>query len=143
VPKVHNLGGRAGAWLSDLLLYIFGFSAWWWALCLLRLVWKGYRRLTQKFVMSKEPDPEHAQEPLIRAIGFVLLFIGSVGLEFLRMYSLPRAPAARAGRGAGRADRSFTPRMLLRRRSRSSRRWLPWSSPSASRRNARPICSRT
>jgi S-DNA-T family DNA segregation ATPase FtsK/SpoIIIE len=88
VPQVHNLGGRAGAWLSDLLLYIFGFSAWWWALCLLRLVWKGYRRLTQKFVMSKEPDPEHSQEGLIRAIGFVLLFIGSVGLEFLRLRTL-------------------------------------------------------
>jgi S-DNA-T family DNA segregation ATPase FtsK/SpoIIIE len=70
------------------LLYIFGFSAWWWALCLLRLVWKGYRRLTQKFVMSKEPDPEHSQEGLIRAIGFVLLFIGSVGLEFLRLRTL-------------------------------------------------------
>jgi S-DNA-T family DNA segregation ATPase FtsK/SpoIIIE len=88
VPKVANMGGRAGAWLSDLLLYIFGISAWWWAFCLLRLVWQGYRSLTQKFVMSKEPDPEHAQEPLIRAIGFVLLFIGSVGLEFLRLRTL-------------------------------------------------------
>lgn len=29
VPKLHNLGGRAGAWLADLLLFIFGFSAWW------------------------------------------------------------------------------------------------------------------
>jgi S-DNA-T family DNA segregation ATPase FtsK/SpoIIIE len=88
VPKVANMGGRAGAWLSDLLLYIFGISAWWWAFCLLRLVWQGYRGLTQKYVLAKEPDPEHAQEPLIRAIGFVLLFIGSVGLEFLRLRSL-------------------------------------------------------
>ncbi|MES2348384.1 MAG: DNA translocase FtsK 4TM domain-containing protein [Pseudomonadota bacterium] len=88
VTKVVNMGGRAGAWLSDLLLYIFGISAWWWAFCLLRLVWQGYRGLTQKFVMSREPDPEHAQEPLIRAIGFVLLFIGSVGLEFLRLRTL-------------------------------------------------------
>jgi S-DNA-T family DNA segregation ATPase FtsK/SpoIIIE len=29
VPKVTNLGGRAGAWLADLMLFIFGFSAWW------------------------------------------------------------------------------------------------------------------
>src|SRR3954463_6687097 len=29
VPHVANLGGRAGAWLADLLLFIFGFSAWW------------------------------------------------------------------------------------------------------------------
>jgi len=105
VPKVANMGGRAGAWLSDLLLYIFGMSAWWWAFCLLRLVWQGYRGLTQKYVLSREPDPEHAQEPLIRAIGFVLLFIGSVGLEFLRMYSLhvqlPRAPGGVLGQLIG------------------------------------------
>ncbi|MBV7536584.1 DNA translocase FtsK 4TM domain-containing protein [Duganella sp. sic0402] len=88
VPEVHNLGGRAGAWLSDLLLYIFGVSAWWWAFCLLRVVWKGYRGLTHKYVLSKEPEQEHAQEPLIRGIGFVLLFIGSVGLEFLRLRTL-------------------------------------------------------
>ena len=92
VPKVTNLGGRAGAWLSDLLLYIFGISAWWWAFCVLRYVWQGYRSLTQKFVMTKpaEPEPEHAQEPLIRGIGFVLLFVGSVGLEYLRLGSLTR-----------------------------------------------------
>jgi S-DNA-T family DNA segregation ATPase FtsK/SpoIIIE len=105
VPKVHNLGGRAGAWMSDLLLYIFGFSAWWWAFCLLRIVWLGYRRLTQKYVMSREPEPEHSQEPLIRTIGFVLLFIGSVGLEYLRMYSLhvqlPRAPGGVLGQLIG------------------------------------------
>ncbi|NVM79166.1 S-DNA-T family DNA segregation ATPase FtsK/SpoIIIE [Duganella sp. SG902] len=88
VPEVHNLGGRAGAWLSDLLLYIFGISAWWWAFCLLRVVWKGYRGLTHKYVLSTEPEPEHAQEGLIRAIGFVLLFIGSVGLEYLRLRTL-------------------------------------------------------
>ena len=101
VPKVSNLGGRAGAWLSDLLLYIFGISAWWWAFCLLRLVWKGYRQLTQKYVMSTQADPEHAQEGLIRGIGFLLLFAGSVGLEYLRMYSLhaelPRAPGGVLG----------------------------------------------
>jgi S-DNA-T family DNA segregation ATPase FtsK/SpoIIIE len=120
VPKVANMGGRAGAWLSDLLLYIFGFSAWWWALCLLRVVWNGYRRLTQKFVMSKEPEPEHSQEGLIRAIGFVLLFAGSVGLEFLRMYSLhvqlPRAPGGVLGQLIGHSSHvafGFTGATLL------------------------------
>ena len=29
---LHNPAGRGGAWLADLLLYIFGFSAWWWAM---------------------------------------------------------------------------------------------------------------
>jgi S-DNA-T family DNA segregation ATPase FtsK/SpoIIIE len=88
VAMVHNMGGRTGAWLSDLLLYIFGLSAWWWAFCVMRFVWKGYKGLTQKYVLSNEPEPEHAQEGLIRGIGFVLLFIGSVGLEYLRLRTL-------------------------------------------------------
>ena len=101
VPKVANLGGRAGAWLSDLFLFIFGFSAWWWCLCLLRLVWNGYRRLSQSFLKAPDDEPEHDQEWIIRAVGFVLLFIGSVGIEYLRMYSLhvqlPRAPGGVLG----------------------------------------------
>jgi hypothetical protein len=50
VPHVANLGGRAGAWLADLLLFIFGFSAWWLCVCFARGVWKGYRRLHNRFV---------------------------------------------------------------------------------------------
>jgi S-DNA-T family DNA segregation ATPase FtsK/SpoIIIE len=114
VPKVANLGGRAGAWLSDLLFFIFGFSAWWWCLCLLRVVWKGYRKLTHKFMMEKQPEtePEHRHEGVIRWIGFAFLFIGSVGLEFLRMYTLPvqlpRAPGGVLGQLVGHsADVAF------------------------------------
>ncbi|MBZ2207110.1 DNA translocase FtsK [Massilia soli] len=88
VSKVINLGGRAGAWLADLMLFVFGFSAWWWCVCFLRLVWKGYRSLTDKFVMEREADPEHEHEGAIRWVGFGLLFIGSVGIEYLRMRSL-------------------------------------------------------
>lgn len=29
VTEVMNPGGRLGAWVSDLLLYLLGFSAWW------------------------------------------------------------------------------------------------------------------
>ncbi|GAB3431053.1 DNA translocase FtsK [Massilia solisilvae] len=105
VPKVSNLGGRAGAWLADLLLFIFGFSAWWWCVCFLRLVWRGYRRLADKFIHETEPEPEHDHEALIRWIGFVLMFAGSLGLEYLRMWSLkvelPRAPGGVLGQLIG------------------------------------------
>ena len=41
----RNAGGAFGAWLSDLLLYLFGLSAYWWvALCLYLVVW-GWRRM--------------------------------------------------------------------------------------------------
>ena len=108
VTRVANLGGRAGAWLADLLLFIFGFSAWWWCVCFLRLVWKDYRQLTQKFVMEAQFDPEHQHEALIRWSGFVMLFAGSVGLEYLRMYSLraqlPRAPGGVLGQLIGHSS---------------------------------------
>jgi DNA segregation ATPase FtsK/SpoIIIE, S-DNA-T family len=108
VPKVANLGGRAGAWLADLLLYIFGFSAWWWCVCLLRLVWNGYRRLTQTFVMTDDADPEHQHEAIIRGAGFGILLIGSVGLEYLRLYSLhaalPLAPGGVLGQVIGHSS---------------------------------------
>jgi S-DNA-T family DNA segregation ATPase FtsK/SpoIIIE len=119
VPKVANLGGRAGAWLADLMLFIFGFSAWWWCICFLRLVWRDYRQLTQKFVMEAQFDPEHQHEALIRWIGFVLLFIGSLGLEYLRMYTLrvelPRAPGGVLGQliGQGALAFGFTGATLL------------------------------
>jgi len=105
VTKVTNMGGRAGAYLADLMLFIFGFSAWWWCICFLRLVWKGYRSLTNKFVMQSESDPEHQHEATIRWVGFTIMFVGSVGLEFLRMWSLavelPRKPGGVLGKLIG------------------------------------------
>ena len=110
VPSMHNWGGRIGAWVADLMLFIFGASAWWLCIMLLRLVWNGYRRLSQKFLMEKEPEPEHYQEAWIRSAGFVLLVTGSVALEYLRMYSLkvplPRLPGGVLGELIGGASRS-------------------------------------
>ncbi len=120
VTSVSNLGGRAGAYLADLMLFIFGFSAWWWCFCCLRLVWKGYRTLTQKYVLEKESDPEHQHEATIRWVGFTLMFIGSVGLEYLRMWSLhvqlPGAPGGVLGKIIGKASNNafgFTGATLL------------------------------
>jgi S-DNA-T family DNA segregation ATPase FtsK/SpoIIIE len=120
VPKVANLGGRAGAWLADLLLFIFGFSAWWWCVCFLRMVWQGYRRLSDKFITETERAPEHQHEVVFRWAGFVLMFAGSVGLEYLRLWSLrvelPRAPGGVLGQLIGHASHvafGFTGATLL------------------------------
>jgi len=121
VPHVVNLGGRAGAWLADLLLFIFGFSAWWLCVCFARAVWKGYRRLHNRFVIeAAEPEPEHQGEAVIRWIGFGLMFAGSVGLEYLRMWSLkvelPRAPGGVLGQLIGHSAHTafgFTGATLL------------------------------
>ena len=84
------------------------------------MLWKGYRSLNQKFVLETEEDPEHQQEALIRWIGFAVLFVGSLGLEYLRMWSLsvqlPRAPGGVLGQLIGHAAHSafgFTGATLL------------------------------
>lgn len=118
VPAIANLGGKAGAWLADLLLFIFGFSAWWWGVLFLRAVWRGWRRLKGSDPAPREP--EHQDEFIIRWIGFALMFAGSVGLEYLRMWSwdvdLPRAPGGVLGQLLGHASQvafGFTGATLL------------------------------
>jgi len=107
VDDISNWGGRTGAWVADLLLFVFGFSAWWFCVLCLRTVWAGYRRLSQRFLFQKEIEPEHRHEPWIRGFGFVLMLVGSVALEYLRMYTLPaelpRAPGGVLGELVGEA----------------------------------------
>ncbi len=80
--RIANRGGVAGAWLSDLLLYLFGVSAWWWVVAGVVLVVAGYRRIRH---------PELALEhPLgLGALGFGLVLVTSAALESLRVYRLP------------------------------------------------------
>ncbi|MFZ6688467.1 DNA translocase FtsK [Undibacterium sp. SXout11W] len=108
VPKIHNAGGKFGAWLADVLLYVFGFSTWWWCVAGLRQVWKAYRKLASRFQVSPEPEPDISQpEILIQKLGFAMLLSGSMGIEYLRMYSmhipLPLAPGGVLGDLIGRA----------------------------------------
>jgi S-DNA-T family DNA segregation ATPase FtsK/SpoIIIE len=105
VLRLHNWGGRVGAYIADLLLYIFGLSAWWFCVLCARYLWLGYRRMSQRFLLEQESEPEHKHETLIRLIGFVLMLAGSLGIEYMRMYSvklpLPRAPGGVLGEMIG------------------------------------------
>lgn len=87
VAQIANLGGRVGAWVADLLLYIFGASAWWLCAVLARRVWLDYRRLSVP-ALEQSAEPLHRFELLAQMAGFILLIAGSTGIEFLRMYSL-------------------------------------------------------
>ncbi|MCP5228968.1 DNA translocase FtsK [Accumulibacter sp.] len=78
---LHNPAGRSGAWLADLMLYVFGLSAWWWIVLLLVFVWWGYRRLDGQRPADRRPL-------YIALAGFLVLLVASSGLETLRFYSL-------------------------------------------------------
>jgi len=80
---IQNKGGAVGAWLADLLLYLFGASAWWLAFAGVVLVVTGYRRLT------RENTERH--HPWLAVPGFVLVLLSSAALESIRLYHLPVA----------------------------------------------------
>ena len=44
---IVNKGGVAGAWLADLLFYLFGLSAWWWVVAGVVLVVSAFRRIAE------------------------------------------------------------------------------------------------
>jgi S-DNA-T family DNA segregation ATPase FtsK/SpoIIIE len=81
---VANAGGEFGAWLSDLLLYLFGLSAWAWVGLSLFMIWWGYRRIGDTRVES-----EHHHGLTITLTGFLLFLLCSSALEALRFHSLP------------------------------------------------------
>jgi S-DNA-T family DNA segregation ATPase FtsK/SpoIIIE len=99
VDRVANPGGRAGAWGADVLLYLFGFSSWWWVTLAVSLLFWGYHRLSHLFAAG--------QRPLIVALaGFAVLLLSSCGLEAMRFWSLkaalPLSPGGLIGVEIGR-----------------------------------------
>ena len=98
--KLHNPTGHFGAWVADLMLYLFGFSAWWCIVLLAVVIWWGFRRL-------HSPLGSVDRRPLYIALaGFVLLLVASSALEALRFHTLkvelPLAPGGMFGIEASR-----------------------------------------
>ncbi|MBX9896049.1 MAG: DNA translocase FtsK 4TM domain-containing protein [Nitrosomonas sp.] len=79
--QIQNAGGYAGAWLADLLLFLFGASAWWWVAFFLSAIAWSYRRIDTAGIFDR-----HSM--LLSVGGFFLLLTASSGLESLRFYSL-------------------------------------------------------
>jgi S-DNA-T family DNA segregation ATPase FtsK/SpoIIIE len=76
---LHNLGGPVGARMSDLLLMIFGVSAWWWVVLALAYVIRTFRHL------DEIPQADRRQR-WFRLGGFALLLFSSTGVEWLRTW---------------------------------------------------------
>ena len=88
---IHNQGGRFGAWLADVLLYLFGLSAYWWVVFLLFAVYWGYRRLGAS-------GPGDRRSFLVACSGFFALLLASASLEALRLHSFHvQVPLAAGG----------------------------------------------
>ena len=103
--QIRNSGGRVGAWLADLLLFVFGVSAWWWVvLCVVAVRW-SFRRIEHSVAADR-------RSYAVAGIGFALLLVASCSLEALRFYTLkatlPLAPGGMLGAAvSGLLSRSF------------------------------------
>ena len=87
---VRNAGGAVGAWLSDMMLYMFGFSAWWFAIFAFYAIWLVYLRLD---VVAQ------GRKPLLflNFFGFGLLLFSSSCLEYGHLVHLPATLPQDAG----------------------------------------------
>ena len=87
---VRNAGGLVGAMLSDFMLMLFGWSAFWWVVLCLYTVVRGYRRI--------EIDEKIETRSLLLSLaGFGLLLVASAALEYLRLYSYGQGLPQSAG----------------------------------------------
>ncbi len=104
-----NAGGRIGALTADTLLYLFGFSAWWWVGLLLYLLVAGYKRLGGAEASGATLLDRRSLAAMLG--GFVLLLLSSCSLEALRLYSiklqLPLAPGGMLGDVLGRLSDTY------------------------------------
>jgi S-DNA-T family DNA segregation ATPase FtsK/SpoIIIE len=92
--EIHNAGGHFGAWVADVLLYLFGLSAYWCVVFLLFAIHWGYRRLAVT-------EPADRRSFLIACTGFFSLLLASASLEALRVHAvsaqLPLSPGGMLG----------------------------------------------
>ena len=88
---IRNSGGRVGAWAADVLLLLFGLSAYWWVVLGAAMVWWSFRRIEGTLLGDR-------RSRAVVAIGFAVVLTGSCGLEAIRLHSLAAAlPQAGGG----------------------------------------------
>jgi DNA segregation ATPase FtsK/SpoIIIE, S-DNA-T family len=102
---IYNKGGVAGAYLADLLLYVFGLSAWWCVGLAAYTVLRIYNKIEAWSLI----DRRHFA---VSIIGFALLLAASAALEALRMHSLKTALPLIPGGMLGSALASATSKAL-------------------------------
>jgi S-DNA-T family DNA segregation ATPase FtsK/SpoIIIE len=93
---LRNKAGMVGAWLSDLGLFLFGWSVWWLVPVGLRAWLSGLARVLRRG--DEVPPHESALPRAAFWIGLALLLAASCALEWTRLYQWEsRVPGGHAG----------------------------------------------
>ena len=91
VDRIANQGGVVGAWIADVLLYLFGFMAYLFPVMIGYAGWLVYRGLK---VASDEIDVHHAT---IRAAGCVVAVCAGCGIATLHYHGAATFPVDAGG----------------------------------------------
>ncbi|KTF36879.1 DNA translocase FtsK 4TM domain-containing protein, partial [Xanthomonas translucens] len=81
VAPVHNMGGKFGAWIADVLLQLFGYVAFLLPVVIGAISWIAL------FGMDSDGDGEPDLGPALRLVGIVGFLIAGTGLLHLRLFS--------------------------------------------------------
>ncbi|MDO5667461.1 MAG: DNA translocase FtsK 4TM domain-containing protein [Alcaligenaceae bacterium] len=94
--EIQNAFGAFGAYFSSILLYLLGFSAWWLVILCLQRLYVGYRTLMNRFA-NLDPDSVLPGIKWQVPLGFVLLLLGSIGLEWTQLQLVGQQLPGQAG----------------------------------------------
>ncbi|AKJ28069.1 cell division protein FtsK [Caldimonas brevitalea] len=108
---LHNAAGVLGAWVSDLLFFLFGFSAWWLVLVAARAWLSSLARLLRS---DDAPAADTSGRPPVWLfwVGVVALLSASCSLEWTRLYHLEAYLPGHAGGVLGHALGAGSMRLL-------------------------------
>ena len=85
VDTIRNRAGEAGAWIADILLYLFGYLGYFFPIVFAYVGWRLFRS-------RREQEAFNYLRYCIRATGLLLIFIGGCGLarlHFIAGVALP------------------------------------------------------
>ena len=88
---IHNVGGRVGAWIADVLLYLTGYVAFLLPFVLAAVAWIAL------FGMDADGDGNVDLGPALRLVGIVGFLVASTGLLYLRVASPSNFSAGSGG----------------------------------------------
>jgi DNA segregation ATPase FtsK/SpoIIIE, S-DNA-T family len=88
---LQNAGGRVGAWLADVLLYLCGYVAFMLPLILGAIAWIAL------FGMDSDGDGDADLGPALRLVGIVGFLVASTGLLYVKIGAAPDFSAGAGG----------------------------------------------
>ena len=88
---LQNAGGRVGAWLADVLLYLFGYVAFLLPLVLGAIAWIAL------FGLDADGDGDADLGPALRLVGIVGFLVAATGFLYLRIGAVEGFPEGAGG----------------------------------------------